>query len=241
MFVSEELIAFADGCDRAGSLRALEPLWRARVQTLGFTYVAIGAHMDPLAPARASYVFQNYPAGWIERFSAQRYHLIDPVFRAVERGLSGFEWTDPAFVSLLSWRQRRILSEAREFGLRFGRTHALSRAVNLRASASLVMDAPEMDANIWAAVRLTNMLVHQRAAELCAAMSAPLPELSRRERECLELCASGLTDEQCAQKLGISVATVRRHIEAARVRFGVSTRTQAAVRAIRSGQIHPYL
>ncbi len=237
--VSTELLAFAAACEAATSLSELEPIWRRRMVDLGFTFVALGVHADPLRPDRASYVFQNYPADWIERFSSKRYHLVDPVFRAVESGVREFVWTDPEFLQRLSWRQRRILSEASEFSLRHGRTHTLASILPLKASASLVAAEPDMPEEIYAAGKLINIIVHHRAAEMCARQTQSFAELRRRERQCLELCASGFTDGEIARQLGIGVATVRRHIERARVRLGAATRIQAAARAIGSGQIKP--
>lgn len=237
--ISAEMIAFAAACDAATTLGELEAIWRGRLVEVGFTFVALGVHADPLRPDRAAYVFQNYPEEWIAHFSAQRYHLIDPVFRAAEAGAAEFVWTDPEFLEPLSWRQRRILSEAREFGLRHGRTHSLASILSLRASASLVASEPDMPEDMYAAGKLINVVVHHRAAQMCIASAPCFAELHRRERQCLELCASGLADADIARGLGLSVATVRRHIERARVRLGASTRIQAAARAIASGQIKP--
>lgn len=237
--VTTEMVAFAAECEAAASLSDLETIWRRRMVELGFTFVALGVHADPLRPDRATYVFQNYPAEWIEYFSAQRYHLVDPVFRAAESGLSEFVWTDTEFLSPLSWRQRRILNEAGEFGLRFGRTHALASMLPLKASGHLVAADPDLLEDIYAAGKLINIIVHHRAAQICTAATPRFAELRRRERQCLELCASGLIDADVARELDIGVATVRRHIERARVRLGASTRIQAAARAISSGQIKP--
>jgi DNA-binding CsgD family transcriptional regulator len=240
LLARNDLIAFARACEQADTLAALEALWRARMTVLGFHYAALGAHVDPLRPDQATYVFQNYPEDWIAHFSAQRYHLIDPVFRSVEAGRMEFQWADPDFIRTLSWRQKRVLAEAREHGLRFGRTHALASTIHLKASASLITDAPDVDEDTYAAARLANVLVHHRAAQICAGVLAPVAELSARERQCLELCASGLTDAVIGRSIGVSAATVRRHIEAARLRLGAATRIQAAVRAISSGQIKPF-
>jgi len=237
--VTGELVTFASRCDAAQSLVELETIWRQRMRELGFTFAAIGAHVDPLKPERASYVFQNYPADWIVHFSEQRYHLVDPVFRAADAGAADFAWTDPEFVAPLSWRQRRILNEASEFGLHFGRTHALASMLHLKASGHLVAGEPDMPEDVYTAGKIANVLVHHRAVQLCAEAAPSFEPLRRRERQCLELCASGLTDAEVAVKLEIGVATVRRHIERARVRLGAGTRIQAAARAISSGQIKP--
>jgi LuxR family quorum-sensing system transcriptional regulator CciR len=244
MNISDEcsitLMELEQRCDASHSLAELETLWRAQMNALGIKYAALGAHVDPLRPGKANYVFHTYPSAWIERFSRKNYQAIDPVYRATARGLTSFDWTDADFLQSLSWRQRRILCEAREFGLRFGRSHVLAPVLNLTASASLVADQAELDPAIYAAAKITNILVHNRATRICAANLSCMPILSRRERQCLELCASGLTDDEIAIIVRLSTHTVRRHIEAARARFGVSSRIQAATRAIGSGQIQPW-
>jgi len=57
------------------------------------------------------------------------------------------------------------------------------------------------------------------------------PRLTRRHWELLRLVAAGHTNEQIARRLGISVGTVRKHLEAIFMRLGVSSRTAAVTRA----------
>lgn len=59
-----------------------------------------------------------------------------------------------------------------------------------------------------------------------------LPEpLSIREREVLQLVSEGLTNQQIATRLVISIRTVKKHIENIHGKLGVQNRTQAATRA----------
>jgi DNA-binding CsgD family transcriptional regulator len=102
-----------------------------------------------------------------------------------------------------------------------------------------VTEFVDLDPHAYATAKLANVITHHRAAQLCEAQRPDTPELRPRERQCLELCARGRTDSEIARELGVSLATVRRHIESARIRFGVSTRVQAALRAVLSGQIKP--
>jgi DNA-binding CsgD family transcriptional regulator len=51
--------------------------------------------------------------------------------------------------------------------------------------------------------------------------------LTPREREILDLLAAGATNAQIAASLGISPATVRKHLEHAYEKLDVSTRTAA--------------
>jgi DNA-binding CsgD family transcriptional regulator len=55
--------------------------------------------------------------------------------------------------------------------------------------------------------------------------------LTRREREVVDLVASGATNAQVAATLGIAPATVRKHLEHAYEKLDVSTRTAAVARA----------
>jgi DNA-binding NarL/FixJ family response regulator len=62
-----------------------------------------------------------------------------------------------------------------------------------------------------------------------------LHQLTRREREVLNLLVQGLTNKEIASVLGVTPATVKTHVEHLIKKLGVSDRTQAAVWAVRSG------
>lgn len=64
--------------------------------------------------------------------------------------------------------------------------------------------------------------------------------LSDREREVLDLLASGLQNKQVASRLGISPRTVERHCDSIYAKLGVRTRTEAVVRALGSGIVGPH-
>ena len=53
--------------------------------------------------------------------------------------------------------------------------------------------------------------------------------LTRREREVLALLADGLTNDEIARRLFISVTTVKVHVRHIFEKLGVRTRTQAAL------------
>lgn len=60
-------------------------------------------------------------------------------------------------------------------------------------------------------------------------------QLSPRETEVLRCIAEGLSNKEIAQKLGISLSTVKTHIEEVLEKLSASDRTQAAVKALRQG------
>jgi NarL family two-component system response regulator LiaR len=63
--------------------------------------------------------------------------------------------------------------------------------------------------------------------------------ITLREVEVLRLLAQGRTNPEIAQELEISRGTVKIHVQHIIAKLGVSDRTQAAVRAIELGLLHP--
>lgn len=61
--------------------------------------------------------------------------------------------------------------------------------------------------------------------------------LSKREKQVLSLVADGLSNEEIAEKLTISHATVRHHVSACIHKIGAANRTQAAVFAVKNNLV----
>jgi DNA-binding NarL/FixJ family response regulator len=64
-------------------------------------------------------------------------------------------------------------------------------------------------------------------------LQQPAIEISRREREVLFLLAAGATNQEIAERLAISVGTVRKHVENMGALFGVHNRSQIVAAARR--------
>ena len=60
-------------------------------------------------------------------------------------------------------------------------------------------------------------------------------ELTERELDVLRLLAEGLTDREIAERLWLSLSTVRYHVNNLISKTGHSSRTELAVNAVRSG------
>jgi DNA-binding NarL/FixJ family response regulator len=70
------------------------------------------------------------------------------------------------------------------------------------------------------------------------APASAFPELTEREREILELIASGVNNARIAQRLGLSVKTVRNHSSNIFTKLQVTDRAQAIIRARDGGLGH---
>ncbi len=79
-------------------------------------------------------------------------------------------------------------------------------------------------------------LAPEAAQALVHAKTSPLkpgPELSQRELEVLALMVEGLSNEEIAERLVISQATVRHHVSACIQKLGATNRAQASALAIK--------
>src|SRR6478752_3124520 len=63
--------------------------------------------------------------------------------------------------------------------------------------------------------------------------------LTPRELEVLQLVVEGQTNHEIASALGIGTGTVKSHVEHIIAKLGAADRTQAAVRAVQLGLLHP--
>ena len=94
----------------------------------------------------------------------------------------------------------------------------------------------ELAAAIRRAHQGTSTLAPEAADALVHAMASPAEThaaLTRREREVLELMVEGLTNTEIADRLVVSLSTVKTHVSSIIAKLGASTRTEAAAIAVR--------
>jgi len=80
-------------------------------------------------------------------------------------------------------------------------------------------------------------LLHRLGEDPPAADPGTAEQLTRREREVLELIAAGRSNKRIALELGIAEKTVKTHVGHLLAKLGVADRTQAALLAVRRGLV----
>jgi DNA-binding NarL/FixJ family response regulator len=126
----------------------------------------------------------------------------------------------------------------------FGEAERVHAALAAGAAGYLLKDADpdEVVTAIRAAVQGEVHLDSAVARQLTQRMAAPhigLTSLTTREREILALVAQGHANREIADRLAISERTARTHVSNVLTKLRLSSRTQAALLAIREGLIPP--
>ncbi|MHB1064618.1 MAG: response regulator [Georgenia sp.] len=112
-------------------------------------------------------------------------------------------------------------------------------AVEAGAAGYLLKDAPpeELVAAVRNAAAGLSALAPAIAGRLIDRMRAPTQSLSSRETEVLVLVAAGLPNQQIAQRLFVSQATVKSHLVHIFTKLDVDSRTAAVAAAVDRGLI----
>jgi LuxR family quorum-sensing system transcriptional regulator CciR len=226
---------------KAGNMADLRALIAAAVCDLGFAHFAIIHHVGFGTPEGENVRLTNYPVEWVG-YVREQSKLPDPVVRAAERMSSGFKWDQLDSLLDLTPAEIEYMAQAARYGIAQGYTVPNHVPGETFGSCNFAVGAgrPFPDASVSAAQALGSFafeaarrLVKQRPGEIYL---RPSP-LSDRQRECLLFVARGKSDSVIAQLLDIRPKTVNEHIEAAKRRYSVATRSQLLVRALFRSEI----
>jgi DNA-binding NarL/FixJ family response regulator len=124
-------------------------------------------------------------------------------------------------------------------GLRAGASGFLLKDVPRRQLVAAVESVARGDTPLAPSVtrRMIERFVHTPAAS--SAPSDAIALLSAREREVLELLATGMTNAEIAKRLFVGEATVKTHVARLLAKLGARDRLQATIIAYESGFIRP--
>lgn len=246
MSLFRDVQLFTDLCNRVSTLEELQALLQDAVRFLGFDYVALVQHFAVGEPRTRTLQLGDYPEAWKEMITERGWFADDPVLMACQTSASGFTWSEVPQRIALNARQRLILDSAKDAGLGEGFTVPVSVPGDIMGSCSFGVrlgrnfPAQSMPAAQWVgcfgfeAVRRIKNLDDLRSGPRLVAK----PKLTSRQLDCVVLVAQGKSDWDIAQLLGISDQTVHQHIEDAKRRHGVASRTQLVVRALFENQLN---
>jgi DNA-binding NarL/FixJ family response regulator len=86
---------------------------------------------------------------------------------------------------------------------------------------------------------VTRRLIEEFATRAKEPAAAGLDELTEREREVVALVGGGLSNDEIAARLVLSVATAKTHVSRAMTKLGARDRAQLVVMAYEAGLVRP--
>jgi DNA-binding CsgD family transcriptional regulator len=197
----------------------------------------------PGAEKEHPFLVFTYPQEWIDRYFQKKYYNIDPVVIQGERSMLPVDWST---LDRSSAPVQALFGEADDVGLgRQGLTFPIRGALGDSAIFTVTSNASTKE---WEHTRLCYLrdmqilgnYIHAIALKLSGVkMPDYLARLSRREKECLQLAAVGMTISTTADKLCLSDRVVRGYLDSARHKLEAVTKSQAVAKAIALGIVHP--
>lgn len=230
----------------------LEPAMQAVVTELGFAGFTYATSSDA-GPARRDtrwYVWSTLPGDWVAQYDQCGYIEIDPaVTRSWNRSLplvwDAADCDDP--------RCGAYLSDARGFGIASGVSISFRDRDHGRIYVALnspISPVPQ-ERKRAIAQRLGDIVLLAFAFHDCfmaclvdrepagADPAATGPELSGREKQCLELAAKGMTSADIGIKLGIKARTANFHFRNIVSKLDALNRSEAIALGVARGLIRP--
>lgn len=225
------------------SIGAPDAVWRSFLGFAGNYGLRFGGLADLPGPGERledTILCLSWPEGWERRYLDEDYVRRDPAVLHMAHTLDPYTWEEALVHREYTKGQRRIVHEAADFRMETGFVVPI---LGLRSGAAVVTVAGStrtLSTRERAELQLAAIYAHARIRALTPSRRhrSQLPPLSLRERECLQWAAAGKTDWEIGEILAISEKTANAHIERIKTKYGVATRVQAVVLALRAGVIY---
>jgi DNA-binding CsgD family transcriptional regulator len=203
---------------------------------IGATYLQTRLYRRPLARLTSETHWQA--GGFITRISPERwpgstafnYICFDcnPLLGAIRENRTRYRFSDFAPHDAPGYRVYwEALGEA-SIADALGATSYGARGII--TSLHLGFGERDIDPDTARAAQLSGLMLTERLMEFSGGLEDDQPNFTDRERDCLAFMADGWRDREIAERLDITEATVRFHIDNGRKKFGARNRAQAVAR-----------
>lgn len=232
---------FAERAQSALSLTDLEDDLADRLKPFGVAHFIHCEAMDRnRQPSAALLAGRSNPA-WRKHYLERGMPRDDQLMHSGLASPEPTTWRRFRRQTRISRGQQQIFDEATEFRLKDGFFLPIHQLDGSVTCVSLFSERPLADdARTGAALHMMSIYYSFAVRRLLQPPEPATPRITMtpRQRECLQWVRAGKSDWEISQILGISEHTVAEHIDHARRRLGVKSRTQAVIEAISQGLIH---
>jgi len=169
---------------------------------------------------------QISPRGWLQAYARRGLDAGNPVILAPGRVTAPFLWSEGGLPALKGWTGLHL---AKELGISDGLAVPLPERAGRVGVLSLAFERFELSPYQTRMVQLLAIIGYERMRALTVA-PPPAVQLTTRERDCLAFVAEGKSDTEIGDVLGLSAHTVHWHVENAKRKLGVRSRSQAVAK-----------
>jgi DNA-binding CsgD family transcriptional regulator len=234
-----DLSPFIDQLPQCKSSQEVGNAFSNVVRPCGFMAAACGESREIPEGRSWEFFFNTWPVEWLREYQANDYvrHDLVPVVARVS--VQPFTWREA-----IAAREPTVKQvEHYEWATGLGIVDAFVVPVHYPGGdfglCVSIADHPIENISERNALQIASLFAHQRCRELgghSGATTAPTL-LTPRELECLRWVLKGKSDTDIGEILAISHTTAHFHIERAKKKLGVKTRTQAAATVVALGYL----
>ena len=240
--VAASALEFSADIESITDVGAVNERFMREINKYGLYHVNSG-EIPPVGGDMAQFLhISTMPEEYSRRYLERQYVSRDPVAIATTKCSHPFSWEALCSPRLFKPRDLAIMYEPREWGIRDGIVAPQRTADGTLGIVSVAGEKIDMSDREKSALLFMMGSLYAHFQGLVGSQmkcGSPYPALTQRERECLQWVADGESDWSISEKLKIAESTVHNHIENAKRKYEVSTRVQAVVLAMKSGDIYP--
>ena len=240
------MTSFVAQLDRLTNATTVEDVWSlhvAKMECFGFDRIMYGftryRSADSLGDPQDWMLLSTQTPEYMSVFFGEGLYRSAPMIKWAMANDGVCSWrimSDPDWIASLSCEEKRVVDFNRSMQVTAGYTisfHSLSQrskgAVSLVAAPDLTQD--DID-SVWAehgdTITVMNNVMHLKLMSLPHVNGRPL---TRRQREVLQWVGDGKSVQDTAQLLGLTPATVEKHLRLARETLDVTTTAQGVLKA----------
>lgn len=199
-----------------------------------------------MADPMDSLILSNHPPAYVEDFLKEGHYMNGPMLRWSLENVGACSWNwlnDMTLEDTFTNGERNAMAFNRKMGVTAGytisfKTDSKRNRAGIGLAASAGLDQEQVDA-IWGRhgreIMVMNDVMHLKISNL--PYSSSRRNLTTRQREVLEWVGEGKTMQDIATIMGLTAATVEKHLRLAREALDVDTTAQAVLKASYQNQI----
>lgn len=242
-----EYLHFLSNC------KTIEALWEAhtdRMDDYGFDRLIYGFTRyhsgTSLGDPEDFILLTNHDKPYTDVFLGERHYIQAPMVNWAINNAGACSWgilAQMQSTKTLTDAERRVLAFNYSMGVTAGYTISF-KSVSARSKGAIALTAKrgisqdDIDA-VWAEhgpdILLMNNIAHLKILTL--PHTTPARSLTKRQREALEWVGDGKTMQDTALLMGLTSATVEKHLRLAREALAVETTAQAVLKAAFANQM----